>query len=138
MSWPPPQAGMLINYSYLWDGEAKLGREEGVKDRPCAVVIVTRNKDEEVVVRVLPVTHRRPTIEGEAVEIPMPIKRRLGLDSEPSWIVLSELNDFPWPGPDVRPIRNTGNPIYGFLPGRFFRHVLEQMASRRIRIVKRT
>jgi hypothetical protein len=129
---------MLINYSYLWSGEARLGREEGIKDRPCAVVIVTRTKDGETIVRVLPVTHRHPTMEGEAVEIPMPTKHRLGLDSEPSWIVLGEMNDFPWPGPDVRPLRNTGNPVYGFLPRKFFRHVLEQLAGRRLRIVKRT
>ena len=40
MSWPTPQAGLVIRYSYLWQSEAAAGREEGVKDRPCAVILV--------------------------------------------------------------------------------------------------
>ena len=138
MKWPAPQAGMLIRYSYLWDGEAQLEREEGAKDRPCAVVIVIKGNDDHVNVRVLPVTHRRPLQPDEAVEIPAPIKIRLGLDDAPSWIVLSELNEFPWPGPDVRPIGDTGSPVYGFLPNNFFRHVLVQLSRRRVRVTKRT
>jgi hypothetical protein len=35
---PEPQPAMVIRYSYLWHGEYIQGREEGVKDRPCAVV----------------------------------------------------------------------------------------------------
>lgn len=138
MKWPAPQAGMLIRYSYLWSGEAQLGREEGVKDRPCAVVIVTKGEGDNTYVRVLPVTHRAPLYPDEAIEIPAPIKSRLRLDAAPSWIVLSETNVFPWPGPDVRPVGNTGNPVYGFLPNNYFRHVLLQLAKRRIQIIQRT
>jgi hypothetical protein len=138
MKWPAPQAGMLIRYSYLWSGEAELGREEGIKDRPCAVVIVTKGEGDKTYVRVLPVTHRPPLHPDEAVEIPAPIKNRLGLDVAPSWIVLSETNLFPWVGPDVRPIGDTGSPVYGFLPNNFFRHVLLQFAKRRAQIIKRT
>ena len=129
---------MLINYSYLWGGEADLGREEGVKDRPCAVVIAKRDRDGHLNVRVLPVTHRPPMQPDEAVEIPASIKIRLGLDDARSWIALSELNEFPWPGPDVRPLGKSGNPIYGFLPNTFFRYVLQQMAKRRVRVTRRT
>jgi hypothetical protein len=93
---------MLIRYSYLWSGEAQLGKEEGVKDRPCAVVIVTKGEGHELHVRVLPVTHRPPTMPDEAVEIPAATKNRLRLDDAPSWIILTEMNDFLWPGPDVR------------------------------------
>ena len=39
MIWPEPEPGLVIRYSYLWDREARAGREEGVKDRPCAVVM---------------------------------------------------------------------------------------------------
>jgi hypothetical protein len=35
------------------------------------------------------------------VEIPRAVKRRLGLDASPSWIVTSEFNAFLWPGPDI-------------------------------------
>lgn len=138
MKWPPPQPGMVINYSYLWSGEARLGREEGVKDRPCAIVIVTKSGEAGVDVRVLPVTHRPPLSPDEAVEIPAVVKHRLRLDAAPSWIVVSELNEFPWPGPDVRPIRNTGSPVYGFLPNNFFRHVLMQLAKRRMQVTRRS
>ena len=40
MSWPEPFPGLVVRYSYLWEREASQGREEGVKDRPCAVVLV--------------------------------------------------------------------------------------------------
>lgn len=138
MRWPAPLAGMVIRYSYLWSGEALIGREEGVKDRPCAVVLVTKGEDDNIYVRVLPVTHRQPLRPDEAVEIPPAIKKRLGLDEAPSWIVISETNVFPWPGPDVRPVPGTGSPVYGFVPNNYFRHVLLQLAKRRIRAVRRT
>ena len=138
MTWPTPMAGMLIRYSFLWDEEAQAGREEGVKDRPCAIVLVTLARGEDTRVRVLPVTHSPPHSGADAIEIPFPIKRRLGLDTEPSWIVLSEMNDFAWPGPDVRPIGSTGSPVYGFLPNVFFRYVLTQFVKKRARVTRRT
>lgn len=56
------------------------------------------------------------------VEIPAATKRRLGLDDECSWIVLTESNRFVWPGPDVRPIDGeTG--YYGALPPALFDEV---------------
>lgn len=39
MNIPLPKSGMVINYSYLWHDEKMRGREEGVKNRPCAIVI---------------------------------------------------------------------------------------------------
>jgi hypothetical protein len=41
-------------------------------------------------VTVLPVTHSALAVEADAVEIPLPIKRHLGLDSNRSWIVVAE------------------------------------------------
>jgi hypothetical protein len=35
---------------------------------------------------------------ASAVEIPLPVKRHLGLDDNPSWIVVAEGNEFLWPG----------------------------------------
>ena len=67
---------------------------------------------------VLPITHTPPPDAAAAMEIPQSVKRRIGLDSERSWIVLSELNRFVWPGPDLRPAV-PGDPnsiIYGLLP----------------------
>jgi len=51
---PEPVPGLLIRYGYLWMEEHRRGREEGVKDRPCAVILVTVDEDGEQWVTVLP------------------------------------------------------------------------------------
>jgi hypothetical protein len=38
MKLPTPEAGLVIGYSYLWAREHSAGRQEGVKNRPCAIV----------------------------------------------------------------------------------------------------
>ena len=35
---PLPVPGLVIRYSYLWHSEHLAGREEGTKDRPCAII----------------------------------------------------------------------------------------------------
>ena len=40
---PEPVPGLVIRYSYLWRREHLEGREEGRKDRPCAIVAAVRN-----------------------------------------------------------------------------------------------
>jgi hypothetical protein len=138
-----PQPGLVIRYSYLWESEARVGREEGSKDRPCAIVLAATSQAGESNVYVLPVTHSEPHSE-EGVEVPAVVKRRLGLDPERSWIIVSEANSFIWPGPDVRPLPNKGltSAVYGFLPPRLFRTVRDLVVMRaragRIRVVKRT
>lgn len=104
----------------------------GVKERPCAIILVVFDEANKRRVRVLPITHTRPYVAEDAVEVPGPTARRLGLDSEQSWIVISEANDFIWPGPDLRPVR-PGDPssvAYGFLPPRLFRAVRERLVER--------
>lgn len=45
------------------------------------------------------------------------MKRRLGLDDAPSWIVINDVNAFAWPGPDLRAIPGgKGGIAYGHLP----------------------
>ncbi|AJD46361.1 hypothetical protein RGR602_PC02342 (plasmid) [Rhizobium gallicum bv. gallicum R602sp] len=73
-------------------------------------------------VRVLPVTHSPPSKPEEAIEIPAATKRRLGLDDERSWIVLTESNRFVWPGPDIRPSENESG-YCGPLPPALFEEV---------------
>lgn len=145
MSWPVPLPGLVIRYSYLWEREAREGREEGVKDRPCAIVLVVRQEaNTPPVVRVLPITHTPPVDPADAVEIPAVTKQRLGLDSDRSWIVTTEANDFIWPGPDLRPAvtGDLASILYGMLPPRFFGHVkgkvLQAHLERRLRNVSRT
>ena len=54
-------------------------------------------------VLVWPVTCSPPEHPALAVEIPPKVKQRLGLDRDRSWVVLSEWNEFLWPGPDLHP-----------------------------------
>ena len=92
-------------------------------------------------VYILPVTHRPPTDPGLAIEIPPRIKQHLGLDGERSWIVLDEINDFLWPGYDLRPIPGAqpARTDYGLLPPRFFEAVRTAfLALARARRTKRT
>jgi hypothetical protein len=111
-----------------------------VKDRPCAVVLVAMNRQGHEVVTVLPITHTPPSDPGDAVEIPAQTKRRLGLDNERSWIVVTEANRFVWPGPDLRPARSADmeSIAYGLLPEDLFNRVREMVLQKRTRIVRRT
>jgi hypothetical protein len=55
VSIPAPQSGMVISYSYLWHDEKKRGREEGVKNRPCAIIMTVQDDDgDEIVYGFLP------------------------------------------------------------------------------------
>jgi hypothetical protein len=132
VSWPQPRPGLVIRYSYLWEREAREGREEGTKDRPCAIILVVLREGEYPIVRVLPVTHVPPADPVDALEIPQTTKRRLGLDSDRSWVVLSEANDFIWPGPDLRPATNSdpSSAAYGMLPPGFMKVLRERLLTR--------
>jgi hypothetical protein len=110
-----PGVGVVIRYAYLWAADAARGHDEGVKDRPCAVVVSTVDEDDEQVLLVMPITHSPPSAGDLAVELPLATKRRLGLDDQRSWIVTSEYNRFIWPGPDIRPDAS-GEVVIGLLP----------------------
>lgn len=127
MTLPVPQPGLVIRYAYLWDREAREGRDEGSKDRPCAIVLVTADAAGQRRVQVLPVMHSPPHAAADAVEIPAQTKARLGLDGERSWVVLTEVNEFTWPGPDLRTIGgNAATVAFGFLPPGFFKVVRDR------------
>jgi mRNA-degrading endonuclease toxin of MazEF toxin-antitoxin module len=116
-------------------------REDAVKDHPCVIILAAQARDDAMMVTVAPITHAL-AIHGEAaVEIPHPTKRRLGLDSTHSWIIVSEVNRFAWPGPDIRPI-GPNRFDDGFLPPSLFRQLLRKSAAhyaaRPLRIVPRT
>ena len=117
-----------------------------MKDRPCAVVLLVKNEDGGDVVTVLPITHTPPSgSEADlAIEIPTETKRRLGLDDERSWIILSEANRFTWPGPDLRMTRNgdTSSVVFGLLPDGLFERVrttfLAALKANKVEPVPRT
>lgn len=144
MDIPQPVPGLVIRYAYLWADEHALGQEEGSKDRPAAVLVAHEARDGQLTAAVLPVTHTPPSQPFEALEIPATIKRRLGLDDQRSWIVLTELNYFVWPGPDIRPVpaKSPSTVAYGILPGNLMRNVRDQLlanqAAGRVRQIRRT
>jgi hypothetical protein len=63
--------------------------------------------------------------------MPRETKARLGLDGERSWVVLSEWNEFAWPGPDLRmtPAGDAKTIAYGYLPARFFGRMQAEFAA---------
>lgn len=125
MALPDPEPGLVISYAYLWHREHVSGQEEGRKNRPSVIVLSTiRAEDGATIVTVLPITHSPPTQADHGVEIPAPVKSHLGLDGEPSWVVVTEGNRFEWPGYDLRPIQGTTRHAYGFLPPRFFARIM--------------
>ena len=142
---PKPSPGLVIRYSYLWHSEFLAGRDEGIKDRPSAIIATMRIGDDgETRVLVLPVTHSAPLSGVAVLEIPRTIKRTLGLDAERSWIVLAEWNEFTWPGPDLRPVPGDedGKIAYGSLSPGFFNRVRDEfiavVEAGRAKRVKRT
>lgn len=133
MAFPEPVTGLVIRYSYLWQSEHQQGQEEGRKDRPCAILLVATVDGGGKVVTVLPVTHSPPAHAAFAVEIPAATKRRLGMDDERSWVVLTEANRFVWPGPDLRPIgqNDMSSVAFGLLPA----SLMEEIRARFVALV---
>lgn len=144
MNWPTPEPGLVIRYSYLWHREANRGQEEGVKDRPCAIILLVRQQDDNERVYVLPITHVPPTNEADGVLLPPAVKVRLGLDKTPSWVMVTETNNFLWPGPDLRipEGKSVTEAAYGFLPPLLFDQIrdrfLQRLKKGRASIVGRT
>ena len=106
------------------------------------VVIAREERPGGTGLLVAPVTHSPPERAADAIEIPPNVKKRLGLDRERSWIVLTELNRFIWPGPDVRPAPGSDSPFYDALPDWLFVRVRKGIVSHaetgRLKATKRT
>ncbi|HEY0130299.1 MAG TPA: type II toxin-antitoxin system PemK/MazF family toxin [Allosphingosinicella sp.] len=141
-SWKTPEPADVISYSYLWAREAAAGEESGRKDRPAVVVVARIEAAAGPLILVAPVTHSAPEKATDAVEIPTAVKKQLGLDADRSWIVVTELNRFIWPGPDIRPMPETGAPFYDALPDWLFERVrsgvLQHSGRGRLKVTERT
>ena len=131
MALPDPQPGLVISYAYLWHREHRAGQEEGRKDRPCVIVLAIRRTPEgPLVVKVAPITHSLPDDMAIAMELPPAVKRHLGLDDARSWVILDEINEFAWPGFDLRPVTRASNSYaFGFLPPRLFESLLMRLGK---------
>jgi hypothetical protein len=140
-----PERGLVIRYDFLWRNEERAGRQDGSKDRPCAIVL-TRDEqpDGSVEVFVCAITHTPPGPDDGAVEIPAKVLQHLGLDVAPSWIKTSEVNAFTWEK-DQLPFGMTRTPkdewSYGFLPPDLYRQMRDRVVAHsrrgRLRQVRR-
>lgn len=126
-----PFPGLVVRYSFLWSNEARAGETEGRKDRPCVIVTaVRRTSDGRFRVRVLPITHR-PSEPDRSIRVPPKVKRHLSLDADASWIVLDEVNEFIWPGVDLRPVSRLKPGVWtiGVLPTEIFDETRARLRS---------
>jgi PemK-like, MazF-like toxin of type II toxin-antitoxin system len=124
MPLPVPQPGLVIHYEFLWRHEKQAGREHGRKRRPCAIVVTTRIENGRDLVTVAPITHSAPNPPSDGIEIPLKVKRHLGLDWQRAWVVVADLNEFTWPGFDLYPAPGrSGRYDYGFLPPQLFAEI---------------
>jgi hypothetical protein len=145
MTLPEPVPGLVIRYSYVWRREADKGEESGRKQRPCAVILTVQRENGETIAYVAPLTHSAPKEQWEAIALSGAVRRRLGLDDLPSWVVTTEFNAFRWPGADLAMLPEDlapGEVAYGSLPSilvdRITLQFRENTARGRVRAVKRT
>jgi hypothetical protein len=117
---PDPKPGLVVRYDYFWSHEAAAGRDQG-KSRPTCLVAASDSLTKPRYVVLLPITHSPPDAGTIGIEIPAKVKRVIGLDDIPSWIIVSEHNIDEWPNGGLSPL--PGKPemfSYGFIPPGLF------------------
>jgi hypothetical protein len=129
LSLPTPEPGLVISYAYLWRHEHNRGQDEGRKVRPSVIVLnATSAKDGSIRVTVAAITHTPPAKGTVAIEIPPKVKAHLKLDHERSWVILDEVNQFVWPGYDLRLVPGAKNKFaYGFIPPRLYAAIVKAL-----------
>ena len=92
------------------------------------VVAVVRAAGSRTLVRVVSITHRPPDKPDSAIELPLKVRQHLGMDDARAWAIVDELNEFAWPGFDLRPVsRNSDRTDFGFLPPRLFDTLISKL-----------
>ncbi|GHA19553.1 hypothetical protein GCM10007989_13930 [Devosia pacifica] len=88
-----PRLGDVWRYPFLWSREAASGETEGRKERPVVLALLVRNRIDEMVLLMVPITSV-PQSDRYAIEVPEIEKRRAGLDAHMRlWIVADEANE---------------------------------------------
>ncbi len=120
---PEPRPGLVIRYDYLWSREAAEGRQQS-KDRPACLVATSDSSTTPRFVVILPITHSSPRGDHVGIEIPHKVRRALGLDDAPSWVLVSDHNVDEWPNAGLTLV--PGRPdmwSYGFIPPGLFAQI---------------
>jgi hypothetical protein len=140
MPLPSPEPGMVLRYDYLWSREASQGRQG--KDRPTCLVAASDSQVNPHYIVLLPITHSPPSGDTVGIEIPRAVKKAIGLDDVPSWVIVSDYNIDEWPNAGLAQI--PGKPgvySYGMIPPSLFAMVkarfVELVRQKRARSVKR-
>jgi hypothetical protein len=117
---PDPKPGLVIRYDYLWAHEAAAGHDQG-KDRPTCLLAATDDAVRPRYVVLLPITHTPPSGDTVGIDIPPKVKQAIGLDDQPSWVIVSEHNVDEWPNGGLVPVPGKrGEFSYGFIPPSLF------------------
>jgi hypothetical protein len=120
MAIPEPSPGLVVRYDYLWSREAAVGHTQG-KNRPACLVAASDSQTKPRFVVLLPITHSRPLGDTIAIEIPAKVRKAIGLDDEPCWVVVSEYNVDEWPNAGLTPLPGTRDVFaYGLIPPGLF------------------
>lgn len=86
--------GQIVRYEYLWNWQAKAGRTNGEKPRPCCLALSMKNPRQNLTHMILlPISGTPPRPEQEAIVIPTLELKRAGLSTfKEGWITVSEYN----------------------------------------------
>ena len=57
-----PVVGDIIRYDFLWAEEQERGQQDGAKDRPCAIVVAKKRKEDGSFRVLLPLLPTRPRL----------------------------------------------------------------------------
>lgn len=142
-----PPVGHVVAYEYLWQSQSPT-RDDGAKVYPCAVIMAIDIAGPVKLAYVVGISHKPPRGTERALELPVKLKKFLGLDDEPSWVYTDQLNVFAWPGPDLRPGDHVStrpaakdNAVIGPLPSDWFeilkRHLMESHQLQALAPIKR-
>ncbi|MBS0472311.1 MAG: hypothetical protein JSR60_14660 [Proteobacteria bacterium] len=130
MALPEPEPGLVFRYDFLWRREARAGRDTS-KQRPACIAVATASEMISQRVVILPITHSQPTGDTIGIELTASVRRALGLDDQPCWVVVSEYNIDNWPNPGIAPLPNSRTSFaYGFLPPDLFERIKAEFLKR--------
>lgn len=92
-----PEPGLVIRYDFLWKEEEEAGKIDGLKDRPCAIIIVAEpDQNNSSNVFLCPITHSPIQVGETGMEVPAKLARHLRLDSAISWVKTHQINTVIW------------------------------------------
>ena len=118
---PSPRPGLIFRYDYLWSRQAQAGQDSG-KDRPACLVAASDSSLNPRFVVILPITHSKPDESTVGIEIPAKVKQALGMDDQPSWVIVSENNIDEWPNGGLSSLPGQKDVFsYGFIPPGLFK-----------------